>query len=197
MNRRTLVASIAAFFLSAAAFAQTSTWQIDPAHSSAQFAVKHMMVSTVRGTFNKVSGSAQFDPAKPAATQLDATIDVSTVNTGNDSRDKDLRSPNFFDVEKFPSMTFKAKRVDSSGSGKLKIVGDLTIHGVTKEVVLDVDGPTAPINDRRGQRIGASATTRINRKDFGLTWNRMLETGGAVVSDEVNITLDIELVKRT
>jgi polyisoprenoid-binding protein YceI len=196
MNRRTLVVSIAALILSVSAFAQTSTWQIDPAHSSAQFAVKHMMVSTVRGTFNKVTGSAQFDPAKPAATQLDATIDVSTVNTGNDSRDKDLRSNNFFDVEKFPTMTFKAKRVDAAGSGKLKIVGDLTIHGVTKEVILDVDGPSAPVNDGHSQRMGASATTKINRKDFGLLWNHLLETGGAVVSDEVNITLDIELVKR-
>ena len=160
MNRRTLSVSVFALVFSAAAFAQTSNWQIDPAHSSAQFAVKHMMVSTVRGTFSKVSGSAQFDPAKPAATQLDATIDVSTVNTGNDSRDKDLRSPNFFDVDKFPAMTFKAKRVESAGSGKLKIIGDLTIHGVTKEVSLDVDGPSAPINDGRGQRMGASATTR-------------------------------------
>ena len=204
MKRRTLLAFFAIVALSFAAVAQTApaapaaspnTWQIDPNHSSAQFAVRHMMVSTVRGTFNKVSGSAQYDPKNVGATQLEATIDVASVDTRVEGRDKDLRSPNFFDAEKFPTMTFKSKKVEQAGTGKLKITGDLTIHGVTKEVVLDVDGPTAPINDGRGQRVGASATTKINRKDFGLLYNRMVEAG-AVVGDDVSITLDIELVKR-
>jgi polyisoprenoid-binding protein YceI len=202
MKRHTLLAFAVIIALAAAAAAQAgpaasaTTWQIDPNHSSAQFAVRHMVVSTVRGTFNKVSGSANYDPAKPAATSLEATIDVASVDTRVDARDRDLRSPNFFDVEKFPTITFKSKRVESAGNGKLKIAGDLTIHGVTKEVTLDVDGPTAPINDGRGQRVGASATTKINREDFGLLYNRMVEAG-AVVGDDVTITLDVELVKRS
>ena len=182
--------------LASTAFAQAATWQIDPNHSSAQFAVRHMVVSTVRGTFNKISGSAQFDPAKPAASSIEASIDVASVDTRVEMRDNDLRSPNFFDVQKYPTITFKSKKVEPAGAGKLKIAGDLTIHGVTREVVLDVDGPTSPINDGRGQRVGASATTKVNRRDFGLLYNRMVEAG-AVVGDEVTITLDIEIVKRS
>jgi polyisoprenoid-binding protein YceI len=196
MTRRTLFILAVSTILAMAAAGQTSTWQIDPNHSSAQFAVRHMVVSTVRGTFNKVSGTAQYDPARPAASSMDATIDVASIDTRVDGRDKDLRSANFFDVEKYPTITFKSKRVDQAGPGKLKMVGDLTMHGVTKEVVLDVDGPTAPINDGRGQRVGVSATTKINRRDFGLQYNRVVE-GSAVVGDEVNITLDVELVKHT
>ena len=195
MTRRSLIVLFFAL-LAASAVAQTSTWQIDPNHSSAQFAVRHLVVSTVRGTFNKLSGTAQYDPAHPAASSIEATIDAASVDTRVEARDKDLRSPNFFDVDKYPTITFKSKKVEAAGAGKLKITGDLTIHGVTKEVVLDVDGITAPINDGRGQRVGASATTKINRRDFGLQYNRMVEAS-AVVGDDVTITLDIELVKHS
>jgi polyisoprenoid-binding protein YceI len=179
-----------------AAFAQSNTWTIDPNHSSAQFTVRHMMISNVKGTFSKVTGTVQYDPADPSKSVVDATIDVSTVNTNQEGRDRDLRSANFFDVEKFPTMTFKSKKIEAAGPGKLKMTGDLTIHGVTKEVTFDVDGPSAPIKDQQGnQHTGAEATTRINRRDFGLMYSRMVE-GSAVVGDEIQILLDIEMIKR-
>ena len=180
-----------------APFAQSVEWKIDSQHSSAQFQVRHMMVSTVRGNFSKLSGTIQYDPSNLSKTVIDATIDASTVNTGEAGRDKDLRGPDFFDVTKFPTLTFKSKRAESAGPGKIKLTGDLTMHGVTKEVVFDVDGPTAPINDGFGNvRMGASATAKVNRKDFGLNWNRMLDNGGAIVGDEVTITIDVELVSK-
>lgn len=176
--------------LVATAAAQAGTWQIDPMHSSAQFSVRHLGVSTVRGAFTKVTGSATYDPADATKDSLEATIDASSVDTRVQMRDNDLRSPNFFDVQKFPTITFKSKQTKSAGSGKLMITGDLTIHGVTKEVVLDVDGPTAPIADPMGnQRIGASASTKINRRDFGVNG------ASGVAGDEVNITIDVELIQ--
>ena len=176
--------------LTAGAFAQAGAWQIDPNHSSAQFAVKHLAVSTVRGAFTKVSGSAMYDPADPSKDSVDVSIDASSVDTRVQMRDNDLRSPNFLDVQKYPTITFKSKQAKSAGSGRLQIVGDLTIHGVTKEVVLDVDGPSAPIKDPWGnQRIGASASTKINRKDFGVNGLP------AVVGDDINITIDAELIQ--
>jgi polyisoprenoid-binding protein YceI len=176
--------------LSAAAAAQAGTWQIDPNHTAAQFAVKHLAVSTVRGAFMKVSGSAQYDPADPSKNSVDITIDANSVDTRVQMRDNDLRSPNFLDVQKFPTITFKSKQTKSAGTGKLQMVGDLTIHGVTKEVVLDVDGPSSPIKDPWGnQRIGASASTKINRKDFGVNGLP------AVVGDDINITIDTELIQ--
>jgi polyisoprenoid-binding protein YceI len=172
------------------AFAQVETWKIDPAHSAAQFAVRHMGISTVRGEFKKVSGSAGYDTADPGKTSLDATIDATTVDTRVDMRDHDLRSPNFLDVQKYPTITFKSKRAESAGPGKMKITGDLTIHGVTKEVVLDVDGPTSSVKDPRGNfHIGASATTKINRKDFGVNG------APGMAGDEISITIDAELIR--
>ncbi len=183
----TLVFSLA---LAATASAQTGNWQIDPNHSSAQFSVRHLGVSTVRGAFTKVSGTAMYDPADPSKNSLEATIDASSVDTRVQMRDNDLRSPNFLDVQKFPNITFKSKKVKADVSGKLQITGDLTIHGVTKEVVLDVDGPSAPIKDPWGnQRIGASASTKINRKDFGVNG------APGVVGDDINITIDAELIQ--
>lgn len=174
------------------AFAQVETWKIDPAHSSAQFAVRHLGISTVRGEFRKVSGSATYDPADPSKTSLEATIDATTVDTRVDMRDNDLRSPNFLDVQKYPTITFKSKRAESAGPGKMKIAGDLTIHGVTKEVVLDVDGPSAPVKDPKGNfHVGASASTTINRKDFGVNG------APSMVSDQISITIDAELVKNS
>jgi polyisoprenoid-binding protein YceI len=171
-------------------FGQVETWKIDPAHSSAQFAVRHLGISTVRGEFRKVSGSAGYDPADPSKTSLEATIDASSVDTRVDMRDNDLRSPNFLDVQKYPTISFKSKRAESAGPGKLKITGDLTIHGVAKEVVLDVDGPTAPVKDPRGNvHVGASATTTVNRKDFGVNG------APSMVGDQISITIDAELIK--
>ena len=189
MSRLVLVLS-SALAMVAAAGAQSATWQIDPNHSAAQFSVRHLGVSTVRGAFTKVSGSATFDPSDPSKTTLNATIDAKTVDTRVEMRDNDLRSPNFLDVQKYPTITFQSKQAKSTGSGKLQISGDLTIHGVTKEVVLDVDGPSAPIKDPWGnQRIGASASTKINRRDFGVNG----APGG--VGDEISITIDTELIQ--
>jgi len=189
MFRKFIVCSAVFVFISSA-FAQVETWKIDPAHSAAQFSVRHLGISTVRGEFKKVSGSANYDPADPARTSIEATIDATTVDTRVDKRDNDLRGPEFFDVQKYPTITFKSKRTESEGTGKLKIAGDLTIHGVTKEVVLDVDGPTPSIKDPKGNlHMGASATTKINRKDFGVSG------APTVAGDEVSITIDVELIK--
>jgi polyisoprenoid-binding protein YceI len=175
--------------LLAPSVAQTQTWQIDPMHSAAQFSVRHLGISTVRGQFEKLSGSVTYDPAAPDKTSISATIDATSVNTRVEMRDNDLRSPNFLDVAKYPTITFKSKRIDHSGSGSLKVIGDLTIHGVTKEVSLDVDGPTPAIKDPMGnQRMGASASTKINRHDFGVNG------APAMAGDEVLITLDIEML---
>jgi polyisoprenoid-binding protein YceI len=176
-----------------ALLAPAETWTIDQAHSSAQFAVRHMMISTVRGDFSKLTGKVEYDPAKPGATKIDATIDVASIDTRVPARDNHLKGADFFDVAKYPTMSFVSKSVEPAGSGKLKVIGDLTLHGVTKQVVLDVDGPSGVIKNRQGSKMGATATTKISRKDFGLTWNQMLEAGGVAVSDEVNITLDLEL----
>jgi polyisoprenoid-binding protein YceI len=186
---RFVLALMAVITLTALAAAQSGTWQIDPNHSAAQFSVRHLGVSTVRGAFTKVSGTAKYD-ADPAKISLDATIDANSVDTRVEMRDNDLRSPHFLDVQKYPTITFHSKSASVAGAGKLQITGDLTIHGVTKEVVLDVDGPSAPIKDPWGnQRIGASATTKINRQDFGVSG------GSGAVGDEITITIDTELIQ--
>ena len=183
--------------LSLPAAAANSNWQIDPAHSSAQFAVRHMAISTVRGAFSKVTGTVALDDKDVTKSTVNVTIDVTTVDTREPDRDNDLRSDKFFDVAHYPSITFKSKKVDQVAPGKLKVTGDLTIRGTTKEVVLDVDGPTAPIKDPWGNtRAAATATTKINRQDFGVKWNATLDSGGVVVGDEVSITIDVELVKK-
>jgi polyisoprenoid-binding protein YceI len=182
---------ITALAMTAAATAQTGTWQIDSNHTAAQFSVRHLGVSTVRGAFTKVTGSAKYDPADPSKGSLEATIDANSVDTRVEMRDNDLRSPRFFDAQKFPTITFHSKATKVSGPGKLQITGDLTIHGVTKEVVLDVDGPTEPIKDPmgKGMRMGASATTKVNRQDFGVS------ALPGVVGDEITITIDAELTQ--
>src|SRR5215813_1148065 len=189
--KRFLPGLVVAVALAISASAQVETWQIDPNHSAAQFAVRHNGISTVRGAFAKTTGTVQYDPSDPTKTVIDVTIDANSIDTRVEARDKDLRSPNFFDVEKFPTITFKSKRAEAEGKGKLKITGDLTIHGVSKEVVLQVDGPNGPNKDPRGnQHMGASATTQISRKDFGVNGS----PGG--VGDDVLITIDVEMVKR-
>lgn len=189
MSRVALIV-LNAFAMVAAAVAQAGTWQIDPNHSSAQFSVRHLGVSTVRGAFMKVSGSAQYDPADPTKDSLNATIQAASVDTRVEMRDNDLRSPNFLDAQKYPTITFQSRQVKSVGTGRMQITGDLTIHGVTKEVTLDVDGPSASIKDPWGnQRIGASASTKVNRKDFGVNG------AAGVVGDDINITIDVELIQ--
>jgi polyisoprenoid-binding protein YceI len=195
-SRITLTAGLAAV-LSLPAAAATVNWQIDPQHSSAQFSVRHMAISTVRGAFNKVTGTIALDDKDITKSTVDVNIDVTTVDTHEPGRDNDLRSDKFFDVAHYPSMTFKSKKVEQLAPGKLKVTGDLTIRGTTKEVVLDVEGPTAPIKDPWGnQRSAANATTKINRQDFGVKWNATMDNGGVVVSDEVSINIDVEMIHK-
>ncbi len=195
-TRIALATSLAAF-LSVPAPAATSKWQIDPAHSAAQFSVRHLAISTVRGAFSSVKGTVNFDDKDVTKSSVDVTIDVSTVDTREPNRDKDLKSDRFFDVANYPTMTFRSKKVEQAGAGKLKVTGDLTIRGVTKEVVLDVDGPTAPVKDPWGnQRAAVSATTKVNRQDYGVKWNATMDNGGVVVGDEVSITIDVEMVQQ-
>ena len=173
------------------AAAQTETWHLDPPHSAAQFSVRHMGISTVRGTFTKVSGDVTYSASDPTKSSLEVTIDANSVDTRVEMRDNDLRGPHFLDVAKFPTITFKSKGVAAAGAGKLKVTGHLTIHGVTKEVVLDVEGPTSPAKDPMGNpHMGASATTTINRSDFGVS------AMPGMIGDEVAIVIDVELVKQ-
>lgn len=194
MNRTILFLAAAA--LSAAQAAPgPNTWQIDPNHTSAQFSVRHMMVSTVRGTLGKVTGTIEYDGQSPQSIKADVTIDVAGLNTNVEGRDKDLRSDNFFDVAKYPTVTFKSTRVEGVTAGHFRLVGDLTVHGVTKEVALEVDGPSPPLKQGPNLRVGASATTKLNRRDFGLQYNRMIEAA-PIVGDDVQVTIDLEATKR-
>jgi polyisoprenoid-binding protein YceI len=196
LSRIALTAGLATA-LSLPGAAANSNWQIDPAHSSAQFSVRHMAISTVRGAFSKVSGTVALDDKDISKSTVDVSIDANSVDTRVPDRDNDLRSDKFFDVAHHPSITFKSKKVEQVAPGKLKVTGDLTIRGTTKEVVLDVEGPTAPMKDPWGNtRTAATATTKINRQDFGVKWNAALDNGGVVVGDDVSIVIDVELVKK-
>jgi polyisoprenoid-binding protein YceI len=173
-----------------------TTWNIDPVHSHAEFKVRHMMISNVKGEFKGVAGTLNLDGADLTKSGVEVSIDAATINTGDAQRDAHLKTADFFDSEKFPTLQFKSNRVSKNKDGALTVAGDLAIHGVTRNVVLQVEGPSEPMKDPWGNtRIGLSATTRISRKDFGLTWNTALETGGLMVGDEVNITLDIQFIK--
>lgn len=175
----------------------STTYMIDPAHSTAGFSIKHMMIAKVHGGFEKMSGKLILDSTDPAKSSINVSIEAASINTREAARDKHLKSPDFFDVDKYPTLTFKSTSVEGVLGGDLKVVGDLAIHGVTKQVVLTVEGPTAEVKDPWGNvKIGASATTKIKRKDFGLTWNAALEAGGVLVGDDVNITLDVQFVKQ-
>jgi len=179
------------------ALAATTTWQIDPAHTAAGFAVKHLMISTVRGQFKGVNGTVNWDDQDISKSTIDVTIDAKTVDTSEPKRDEDLRSEKFFDTTKYPTITFKSKKVENVSAGKLKVIGDLTIRGVTKEVVLDIEGPSNQVKDPWGNtRVAASATTKINRQDYGVKWNANVDGGGVVVGDEVNITIDLEMIQK-
>jgi polyisoprenoid-binding protein YceI len=193
------VVSVTAFAaaLSLQAAGAASTWQIDPNHSSAQFAVRHLAISTVRGAFTKVNGTVQLDDKDISKSSVEVTIDAASVDTRVENRDKDLRSDHFFDVEKYPTLTFKSTKVEQVEPGKLKVTGDLTLHGVTKPVILEVEGPTAPVKDPWGnQRAAVNATTKINRQDFGMKFSPAMDSGGLVVGNDVVITIDVEMVQK-
>jgi polyisoprenoid-binding protein YceI len=192
---RTLIAL--AVVIAAPLAASADTWQIDPAHTTVGFTVRHMTISSVRGQFDKVAGTITANGNDPASAVIEATIDTASIDTRSADRDSDLKSPNFLDVTKYPTMTFKSKKIEPAGPGKYNVVGDLTLHGVTKEVTLAVEVSGTPIKDPWGNtRAGAFATTAISRKDFGLTWNKMIETGGAVVGDAVSVEINVEAVKK-
>ena len=173
-----------------------TTYKIDPAHSNAQFTVRHLMITNVRGGFNTVQGTVVYDSENLGASSIDVEIDVNTLNTSDTTRDAHVKSPDFLDAAQYPTITFKSTKITPSGDGEFKAAGDLTIHGTTKEAILTVDGPTSESKDPWGNlRIGASATTKIKRSDFGLTWNAVLDTGGLVLGDELKIELDVSLIK--
>jgi len=173
-------------------------WQIDPAHSAAHFSVRHLMISNVRGEFTKLSGSALIDPTDLTRSRVEVTINAASLNTREPQRDDHLRSPDFFDVANFPRITFRSSRIESLGPEHYKVTGDLTIHGATKEVALDVEGPTPTVKDPWGNiRAGVSGSAKVNRKDFGLVWNALTETGGVVVGDEVKISIEAELIQKS
>jgi polyisoprenoid-binding protein YceI len=174
----------------------SQVYQIDPSHSSANFSIKHMMIAKVHGGFEKMSGKLVYDPANLASSSIEVSIDAATINTREAARDTHLKSADFFDVAKYPTIAFKSSRISKSGDG-LAVLGDLTIHGVTRQVTLEIDGPSEEMKDPWGNvKIGASGSTKIKRKDFGLTWNAALEAGGFMVGDDVTITLDVQFIKQ-
>ena len=176
--------------------AAATTWKIDPAHTAAEFKVKHMMIANVRGQFKSVDGTLSLDETDASRSHVEATIDVSTIDTGEPQRDAHLKSADFFDVEKFPAMTFRSTKVAGKAGGEFAVTGDLTLHGATHPVTFAVEGLSEPAKDPWGNlRVGLSATGKISRKDFWLTWNSALEAGGVLVGDEVAITLDVQFIK--
>ena len=195
--KRIITALSTIIALSLPAMALAASWTIDPEHSHVGFKVRHLMVSNVKGNFEKFAGTVDIDEKDITKSKVEVSIDTNSINTNVQKRDDHLRSADFFDVATYPAMTFVSKKVAKAGKDRLKVTGDLTLHGVTKQVVLDVEGPSRESKDPWGNiRKGATATTKINRKDFGLNWNKALETGGVVVGDEVTITLEIEMIKK-
>jgi polyisoprenoid-binding protein YceI len=188
---------IATIGIGAPAYAQApNEWTIDTSHTAAQFAVRHLMVSTVRGQLGPVKGTIVWNGEDVKTIAVDVTIDVAGIDTRVENRDNHLRTPDFFDAANHPTMTFKSKRAEPAGEGRFKLIGDLTIRGNTQEVVLDVEGPMPVVKQRNSLRTGASATTKISRKAFGLLWNNLMETGGAVVADEVQVQIDLEAIQK-
>ena len=195
--KRHFVLLLACLTLAIPSIAGAATYQMDPVHSNIQFKVRHLTVSNVTGTFNKIKGSATMEGEDPSTLKVDVTIEAASVDTGNEKRDQHLRTPDFLDVAKYPTITFVSRKVAKAEPGKLKVTGDLTIHGVTREITVDLEGPTSEVKDPWGGfRRGATGTTRIDRRDFGITWNTPLDSGGMLVGNEVTIYVDVEWVKK-
>jgi polyisoprenoid-binding protein YceI len=185
------------FFLGIPFLSDAATWQMDPAHSSFQFKIRHLTVSNVKGDFSKFQGIAIIDDQNITQLKVEVAIDAASVNTGHAQRDEHLRGSDFFDITKYPTITFVSKKVIKTDANRFKVIGDLTLRGVTREITVDVEGPTPEVKDPWGNfRRGATGSTKINRRDFGITWNKVLDTGGLVVGDEVNITIEVELVRK-
>lgn len=206
MQRRTTTVSvpilIAALAAGAACLAEgpagAATWEIDRAHSAVQFSVRHMMISNVRGEFGKLTGKARSDENDLTRSTIEATIDAASIDTREAKRDAHLRSPDFLDTDKYPTITFRSKRIDAAGQGRWKVIGDLTLHGVTREITLDVEGPTPERKDPGGKlRAAAHATASLDRKDFGINYNKALDGGGVLVGNEIAVTIDVEAVKES
>ena len=196
LSRLALAATLVAA-LAVPSPAATATWQIDPAHTAAGFSVRHMMIATVRGQFKGVTGAVLWDDQDINNSIVDVTIDANTVDTGEPKRDADLKSANFFDVKNFPTITFKSTKIEKISAGKMRVTGNLTIHGVTKQVVLDVEGPSGAVKDPWGNtRVALNASTTVNRLDYGVKWNAKMDSGGMVVGDDVNINIDLEMTKK-
>jgi len=195
--RRAFVIVLLAAVAAGPAAAAEGVWEIDPAHSSVQFSVRHMMVSNVRGEFRKVTGTVRGDESDPTKGQVEATIDTTSIDTRNEKRDSHLKSADFLDTEKYPTMTFRSKKIEKTGDHRYRVTGDLILHGVTREVTLDVEGPSAPVKDPMGNvRAGAQATAKLDRREFGITWSKTLDGGGVMVGDEVDVTIDVEGTKK-
>jgi polyisoprenoid-binding protein YceI len=195
--KRSIVAIVALFVLAVPVLAWGSTWQIDPDHSSFQFKIRHLTVSNVKGDFGKAKGVVTLDDQDVSSLRVELTIDAASISTSHAKRDEHLRSPDFFDVAKYPTITFISKKVTKTDANRLRVLGDLTLRGVTREVSVDVEGPTPEVKDPwGGARRGAMGSARINRKDFGFTWSKVLDSGGLVVGDEVDIYLEVELVRK-
>jgi polyisoprenoid-binding protein YceI len=195
--KRYITPMIAILALAIPVFSYASTWQMDPDHSSFQFKIRHLTVSNVKGDFSKAKGVVTIDEKDITQLKVEVTIDAASVNTGHAKRDEHLRGPDFFDVTKYPTITFVSKKVMKADTNRLKVIGDLTIRGVAREITVDVEGPTPEVKDPWGSfRRGATATTKINRRDFGMTWNKVLDTGGLLVGEEVDIYVEVELVKK-
>ncbi len=198
MRSLRLFAATVSFLFLSPALALASTWDVDPAHSTVEFSVRHMMVTTVKGQFQKVSGTVELDEKDATKSKVEVSIDTASIDTREAKRDAHLKSPDFFDAAKFPALTFKSTKIEKAGKGKFKVTGDLSMHGVTKPVVLLVEGPSASIKDPFGRIVrGVMATGRLDRKDWGMTWNKALDTGGVVVSDEVKLEINAELAERS
>ena len=192
-----LLAASMSFLVLSPALALASTWDIDPAHSTVEFSVRHMMVTTVKGQFQKVKGTVELDEKDPTKSTVEVSIETASIDTREAKRDAHLKSPDFFDAAKFPALTFKSTKIEKAGKGKFKVTGDLTMHGVTKSVVLAVEGPSASIKDPFGRTVrGVMATGKLDRKDWGMSWNKALDAGGMVVSDEVKLDINAELAER-
>jgi polyisoprenoid-binding protein YceI len=195
--KRSIVVLLICLAMGTPLIAAAAAYQLDADHSSIQFKIRHLTVSNVTGTFNRVKGSASIEGEDPSTLKAEVTIEAASIDTGHEKRDEHLRTPDFLDVTKYPVITFVSKRIVKGEPGKLKLIGDLTLHGVTREITVDLEGPTPEIKDPWGNfRRGTTGTAKIDRRDFGITWNKALDTGGLVVGNDVGIYVEVEWVRK-